>query len=101
MSDKRWTRDVFDVLMADAGEFLNVTINYADRIRWAKYAAETKESGAADWRVDTAGILWCALRRRGDLADDYPFSTFRGQVDLWERQTAEPVDPTAGGPGNG
>lgn len=101
MSDKRWTRDTFDVLMSDGTEFLGVTVNYADRIQWAKYAAETKETGSADWRVDTGGIIWTALQRLGYLSAEYSWPTFRGSVDLWERVGTTPVDPTDGGPSNG
>lgn len=101
MSDKRWTRDTFDVLLQDGTELLGVTVNYADRIQWAKYAAEVKETGTADWRVDTGGILWCALVRLGHLSPDYSWSKFRATVDLWERVSVDPVDPTAGDRGNG
>src|SRR6478609_6647464 len=101
MSDKVWTRDTFDVLLVDGTEFLGVTVNYADRIQWAKYAAEVKETGADDWRVDTGGILWVALMRLGHLSDDTTFARFRTVVDLWERVSVDPVRPTAGGRGNG
>lgn len=98
MSDKKWTRDRFDVLMTDDTEHLGVLVNYADRIRWAKWAEETKETGASDWRVDTAGVLWCALRRHGLISEDFPFHRFAGTVATWERSAPEPVNPTEPAP---
>lgn len=100
MSDKQWDRDVFDVLLDDGTEFLAVTINYADRVQWAKFAAERKESGGGDWRVDTVGTLWCALRRH-DLIDKVStWASFWPQVADFDKVAAEPVDPTSPGTGN-
>ena len=98
MSDKQWRRDRFDVLMTDDTEHLGVLVNYSDRIRWAKYADERKETGATDWRVDTAGVLWCALRRHGRIAEDVPFHQFSQTVANWERSDPEPVNPTEPAP---
>jgi hypothetical protein len=94
VSDKQWTRDVFDVLLDDGTEFLNVTVGYADRIAWAKFAAERKETGAGDWRVDTGGCLWQALRRQGLIDQGFTWSSFWPQLADFEKSAAEPVDPT-------
>jgi len=99
LSDKRWTRDRFDLLLEDGTEFLGITVGYADRIQWAKYSAERKESGAGDWRVDTAGTLWCALRRQGLIGDSFTWPSFWQQIADWDRTNEEPVDPT--GPDGG
>lgn len=100
MSDKQWNRDSFDVLMADGTEFLAIQVSYADRIRWAKFAAERKESGAGDWRVDTAGTIWCALRRLGLIDDAYSWPSFWPSIADWERTATEPVDPTGAAAGS-
>lgn len=100
MSDKQWKRDRFDLLLEDGTEFLGVTVGYADRIAWAKFAAERKETGAGDWRVDTAGTLWCALRRKGLISDSFTWSSFWQQVADWDRTEEEPVDPTVPVPGS-
>lgn len=99
MSDRQWTRDRFDVLLDDGTELLGVTVNYADRITWAKFAAERKESGAGDWRVDTAGTIWCAARRLELIDRAFTWPSFWPQLADWEKVDASPVDPT--GPADG
>jgi hypothetical protein len=101
MSDKQWTRDSFDVLLEDGTEFLGVAVSYADRIAWAKFAAERKESGAGDWRVDTAGTLWCALRRTGLIAQSFTWPSFWPQIADWDKVDIERVDPTGQASGSG
>lgn len=100
MSDRKWTRERFDVLLEDGTEFLEVTVSYADRIAWAKFAAERKESGAGDWRVDTAGTLWCALRRQERIGNAFTWPSFWPQLADWEKVGTEPVDPTVPATGN-
>jgi len=80
--------------MEDGTEFFGVLISYADRIKWAKFAAERKESGAGDWRVDTAGTIWCALQRQGMLSTSVNWPTFWPQLADWDRVADEEVNPT-------
>jgi len=94
VSDKKWTRDQFDVLLSDGTELLGVVVNYADRIRWAKYSAERAETAATAQPVATAGVLWCALRRLELISDDLAWHRFWPQLADWEKVDAQPVDPT-------
>jgi len=96
MSDRKWSQDVWSVLMDDGTEFLNVPINQADKNRWPPVAQKH------GWTTDeyrgygVQFFIWAALKRRGDIgAMDFPY--FLDHIADWDKEDPAEAGPTPPG----
>ena len=94
MSDRKWTRDVWSVLMADGAEYLDVTIDQSDANKWPQVAAARGWSGPDYTPHRNQYVIWSALQRRGDLDPSFTLDRFLENIAAAQRETPQPVDPT-------
>jgi hypothetical protein len=97
MSDRKWDRNVWSVLMDDGAEYLDIAVHQSDQNKWAPVAIRHK------WNTDDLfrayGVqfwIWSALKRRGDI--DFTFEYFLDHIADWQKEEEEKVDPTGPAP---
>jgi hypothetical protein len=93
MSDRKWSQDVWDVLMDDGTELLNVVVNQSDRNAWPAVAKRHNWDGDQFRAHGVQFWIWSACKRRGDIGA-MTFEYFLEHIADWEKQDPQDADPT-------
>ena len=93
MSDRKWSQDVWTVLMDDGSVIENVVINQSDRNKWPSVARIHNWEGD-DYRAHGVQYwIWSAAKRRGDIGP-MTFEYFLDHIQDWVKEDDSEAGPT-------